>query len=242
MEQENQDLKKQNQALEKRVRFQVIAELQAKLGMLASDEKTSEPQPPPSLEPPLSLPPAPVKPSTDQRTSADKSLTQIKQFFRDRSPEISEPMIVSDSDEDGTAEESEIQFTPKQSIQERNEKAKRKKQAKAQERYKMLMDTALKRSEPWKCGTCSIFFRTAELLRQHNLMEHKEKKKFCNRCPYLAHNQSDLTNHENMHSTNDVKFKTAANGRECKLCHIWFGTNGHLVFHLRQFHLPKPSK
>ena len=246
----------------------VIADLQAKLS--ASDEKTSEPllQPPPleraaaqmpttkitgvqcasvddpvsQKNAPLSLPTAPIQPLTDQRSLADKSLNQIKEFFRDRSPEISEPLIVSDSESNDSDGESEIQFTLNQSKISSKEKAKRKKQAKAKERYKMLMDKALKRQEPWKCGTCSIFFRTAELLRQHNLVEHKEKKKFCNRCPHITNSQSELANHENMHSANDVKYKTATNGRECKLCHIWFGTNGHLLFHLRQFHLPKPSQ
>ena len=87
----------------------IIADLQAKL--LANDENTSEPLlQPPSSELPMSLPPASIQSPTDQRTSADKSLNQIKQFFRDRdrSPEISEPMIVSDTDEDDSAVESEV--------------------------------------------------------------------------------------------------------------------------------------
>ena len=122
----------------------VIADLQAKL--LASDEKTSEPllqQPPleraaaqmPTTKitgvesasvgdpvsqknAPLSLPTAPIQPLTDQRSLADKSLNQIKEFYleRDRSPEISEPMIVSDdSESDDENEQSDLQFVPNQS-------------------------------------------------------------------------------------------------------------------------------
>ena len=62
----------------------VIADLQAKL--LEKDGKTSEPllRTPPLVESSSSLPPAPIQPPADQRTSADKSLTQIKDFFEDR--------------------------------------------------------------------------------------------------------------------------------------------------------------
>ena len=67
---------------------------------------------------PVSLPTAPIQPPTDQRTLADKSLNQIKEFYleRDRSPEISEPMIVSDdSESDDENEQSDLQFVPNQS-------------------------------------------------------------------------------------------------------------------------------
>ena len=118
-----------------------IADLQAKL--LAIDEKTSEPllQTPPLVEPPsttpsddpLSLPPAPIQPPTDQGTSADKSLIQIKNFFedRDRSAEISEPMIIpTDSESDDENEKSDLQFAPNQSQLSNNQIYKRRSRAK----------------------------------------------------------------------------------------------------------------
>ena len=116
---------------------QIINDLRSKL--LAMDEKTSEsPLQPPSLEPPLSLPPAPIQPPTDQRTSTDKSLNQIKQFFRDRSPEISEPMIIpTDSESDDADEKSDVQFAPNQSTLSNNQIYKRKKKAKKTEATKV---------------------------------------------------------------------------------------------------------
>ena len=217
----------------------IIADLQAKL--LANDENTSEPLlQPPSSELPMSLPPASIQSPTDQRTSADKSLNQIKQFFRDRSPEISEPMIVSDSESNDSDVESDIQFTPKKSNQLKNEKARRRSRAEARERAKALMRLALERSEQWKCSTCSRFFTTNAALRQHISTDHK-KRKICKRCPFTAFNRSDLNKHEQTHGRGDVKFKNQAQGRECKLCNVWFGT-GHLASHLCQFHLPDDSK
>ena len=126
----------------------VIADLQAKL--LEKDGKTSEPllQTPPLVEPPLSLPPAPIQPPTDQGTSADKSLIQIKNFFedRDRSAEISEPMIIpTDSESDDEVENSDLQFAPNQSNQTQNEKARRKARAKA------MVRLVRESQKPWKC-------------------------------------------------------------------------------------------
>ena len=230
-----------------------IADLQAKL--LAIDEKTSEPllQTPPLVEPPsttpsddpLSLPPAPIQPPTDQRTSADKSLTQIKKFFedRDRSPEISEPMIIAtDSESDDENEKSDLQFIPNQSNLSRNEKDKQRYRAKAKEKSKALMRLALERSERWKCSTCSSFFTTNEALRQHISTDHKDRK-ICRRCPFTCAKRfsGDVKKHERGHARADVEFKNQTKGRECEICHVWFG-NGRLKAHLFQYHLPNDSK
>ena len=219
----------------------VIADLQAKL--LACDEKTSEPlvlHPPSLFGTPLALPPAPIQPSTDQRSSADKSLTQIKQFFRDRSPEISDPMIVSDdSASDDENENSDLQFIPNQT---RKAKAKRKSSVMVKKEAKAMMRLALERQQPWKCRICSSFFRTSEELHQHIKTDHKDQKHFCNRCPF-SYKNSDIAikKHEQTHYTND-KFKDQAGGRKCELCKIYFTTNDHLFRHLREFHLPNDSK
>ena len=194
-----------------------------------TDEKVSE----------ISEPPSSMQSSS---STLLPSTTQAPNHQRDQSPEIPEPMIVVDSESDDSDGQSDVQFAPNQIKLSYQEKAKRKKQAKAKERAKMMMDSALKRQEPWKCGICSSFFRTDVLLREHILMHHKERKHLCKRCPYSTHGPADLKKHENPHAINDVKFKKAPEGRECTLCHVWFGTNGHLVGHLRQFHLPKPSQ
>ena len=99
------------------------------------------------------------------------------------------------------------------------------------------MDTVLARDDRWKCGNCSRLFPSNDVLRQHILTNHKDRK-ICQRCPYTAGCPSHVKMHEQSHFRNDVKFKNKADGRECKLCHVWFGTNGHLINHLRQFHLP----
>ena len=219
----------------------VIADLHAKL--LASDEKTSEPlvlHPPRLFGTPLALPPAPIQPSTDQRTSADKSLTQIKQFFRDRSPEISEPMIVSDnSDSDDENEKSDLQFIPNQ---RRKAKAKRKSSVLVKKEARAMMHLALDRQQPWKCRICSSFFRTSVELHQHIRTNHKDQKHFCNRCPFSYKNSDKaIKKHEQMHYTND-KFMDQAGGRKCELCKIYFSTNDDFIRHLREFHLPNDSK
>jgi len=217
--------------------------LHTKLEILANDVERSEPflQPPPS-EPPLSSPPAPIQSPTDQRTSADKS-NQIRQFFRDRSSEISESMIVSDSDSDvDDSDEDEIQFTPRQSILEKNEKTKHRSRAKAKENAKTLMRLALDRSEQWKCSTCSSFFTSNAALRQHISTDHKDRE-ICGRCPYTCDKRSrgDVKKHEQGHARADVQFKNQPHGQECKLCNVWFG-NAWFVSHLYRFHLPKDSK
>ena len=104
---------------------------------------------------------------------------------------------------------------------------------------KSLMDAVLAKQDKWKCGNCSQFFPTNAILRQHISTEHTELK-ICRRCPYtLSVSPSHLRVHENAHFRNDVKFKNKTDGRECKLCHVWFGTNGFLINHLRQYHLPE---
>ena len=174
----------------------VIADLQAKL--LASDEKTSEPlvlHPPSLFGTPLALPTAPIQPSTDQRSSADKSLTQIKQFFRDRSPEISDPMIVSDdSASDDENEKPDLQFILNQ---RRKAKAKRKSSVLVKEEAKAMMRLALERQQPWKCRICSSFFRTSEELHQHIKTDHKDQKHFCNRCPFSYKNSDKAIKNTN---------------------------------------------
>ena len=216
----------------------VIADLQAKL--LEKDGKTSEPllQTPPLVEPPLSLPPAPIQPPTDQGTSADKSLIQIKNFFedRDRSAEISEPMIIpTDSESDDEVENSDLQFAPNQSNQTQNEKARRKARAKA------MVRLVRESQKPWKCRICSSFFRTSVELRQHILADHEDQKNFCSRCPYSDKKPYIVKKHQQTHFTND-KFKDQDGGRECEWCKVWFPTNGHFFYHLRQFHLPNDFK
>ena len=203
----------------------VIAELRALL------------QPPSTLGQPLSLPPASTQPPTDQRTSADKSLSQIKQFFRDRSPEISEPMIVSDSESSDSDEESVIQFTPNQSKQASKEKAKRKSRGVAKGVVKSLMDAVFANPKPWNCDICSDSFPTLELFRQHVSVKHKGRN-MCNRCPYIGGSPFNMKKHEQSHAANGVNVKNP----DCKLCHVQFANNGHLVKHLRRFHLPKDSK
>ena len=98
------------------------------------------------------------------------------------------------------------------------------------------MDTIFAKNDRWKCGNCSRLFASYDVLRQHILTNYKDRK-ICNRCPYIAGSPSHVKMHEQSHFRNDVKFKNKADGRECKLCHVWFGTNGHLINHLRQFHL-----
>ena len=208
----------------------IIADLQAKLNMLAPEQK-------PSFKPPFSLPPASTQPSADQRTSSDKSLTQIKQFYQDRSPEISESMIVSDDSESDDENESDLEFAPNASKRSLLiEKNKRERQAKAKERAKMMMDSALAMTEPWKCRICSSFFRTSAELRQHILANHKDQKHFCSRCPYTYNRPDNLKTHQQAHFTNDT-LKNKADGRECKLCKICFADNGHFSTHLHNFHL-----
>ena len=214
--------------------------------LVAKDGKTSEPllRTPPLVEASSSLSPAPIQPPADQRTSADKSLTQIKQFFRDRSPEISEPMIVSDSESNNSDGESDTQFTPNTSKQASKEKAKRKSRGIAKGIVKSLMDAALANPKPWNCGICSDSFPTSQLCRQHVSVKHKGRT-MCSICPYVGGSPSHVKNHEQTHARNAVNVKNQ--DQECKLCpynmgHIKFTSNGHLVSHLRQFHLPKDSQ
>ena len=105
------------------------------------------------------------------------------------------------------------------------------------------MDAVLAKTDPWKCGICSSLFESRAVLRRHILTDHKiednQVLKICKRCPYTNEASYVVKMHEKSHSKNDVKFKDKADGRECKLCHVWFGTNGFLVAHLYKYHLPK---
>ena len=136
LKKENEGLKKENEELKMKVE-----ELQmGNKGLMSAQNQnlleSSEPQivlssprsqsidtPPPLLEPPL----------TQTPTQQDTSTKRVRQYFRDRSPEISEPMIVSDSDEsDDDVQESDVQFVPdrtklsnSQSKYQRRSKAKK---------------------------------------------------------------------------------------------------------------------
>ena len=150
-------------------------------------------------------------------------------------------IIPTDSESDDADEKSDLQFAPNLSNRSSsNEKAKRKAKLNRKERAKKMMDSVLAISNQWKCGTCSRFFRTSVELRQHIVANHKDQKHFCNRCPYSSKSLFNVKKHQQVHFTNDGKFKTE--GRECKLCKIEFATNGHFFYHLRQYHLPNDSQ
>ena len=108
------------------------------------------------------------------------------------------------------------------------------------------MDAVLAKKDQWKCGICCCFFASSAALRQHILTNHKtldnKALKICSRCTYVNEASYVVKMHEQNHSKNDVKFKDKAGGRECKLCHVWFGTNGLLIAHLYKYHLPKDSE
>ena len=240
---EKEELKKENAELKQKVeelektqtlmspKSQNLLESSEPQSMLSLPRPSSIDTPPPLLEPPL----------TQTPTQQDISTDRVRQYFRDRSPEISEPMIVSDSESDDDNEIPDVQFTPNSVNQNKNEKAKRKNRMKAKERAKNWMDTVLRMPEPWKCRICSSSFTTSVELRQHMLADHKDQRHFCKRCPFTEKKSSNLKKHEQGHFRNDVTYKNKPDGRECKLCKIWFATNGHLYYHLRQYHLPKES-
>ena len=244
LKKENEGLKKENEALKKKVeelqmgneslmsaQNQNLLESSEPQIVLSSPRSQSIDTPPPLLEPPL----------TQTPTQQDISTERVRQYFRDRSPEISEPLIVSDSESDDENEVPDVQFAPTSSNQTKNEKAKRRAHTKAKERAKKLMDSVLSNPEPWKCAICSFTFSTSAALRQHVLANHKEQKHFCKRCPYTWKNAYPVKQHEQSHFRNDVNYKNKAEGRECKLCKIWFATNGHLYHHIHQYHLPRDS-
>ena len=144
LKKENEGLKKENEALKKKVE-----ELQMRNeGLMPAQNQnrfeSSEPRvehsplrpsmltPPPLLAPPL----------TQTPTQQDISTDRVRQYFRDRSPEISEPMIVSDSDEsDDALEESDVRFAPDQPRLSNNQKYKRRAKVKKTEVAKVRFDT-----------------------------------------------------------------------------------------------------
>ena len=101
---------------------------------------------------------------------------------------------------------------------------------------KSVEDAVSANLNPWNCDICPDSFPTLELCRQHVSVKHKGRK-MCNRCPYIG-KSSNMKKHEQSHAANGVNVKNP----DCKLCHVQFANNGHLVKHLRRFHLPKDSK
>ena len=106
---------------------------------------------------------------------------------------------------------------------------------------KSLMDAVLAKKDQWKCGICSNLFASRATLCQHILTNHKGLK-ICKRCPYTVEASHKMKLHEQAHCKNDVNYKDTAEGRECKVCHVWLKSNGHLVNHLYKYHLPKTSR
>ena len=243
LKKEVQELKKEIEALKKKNEALLSAKNQKILeSPLVPESPEILDSPEPLIQPPTSFldsPPPLLEPHLTQ-TPTQQETDRVRQFYRERSPEISDPLLVSDSESDDANEEPDVEFAPNSSNQSKNEKARRKKQVKAKERAKKLMDSALAQPKPWKCQTCSATFLNSTELRQHVLAYHKEQKHFCNRCPSSG-SSSEVKKHQQAHFRNDVKFKNKPEGRECTLCRIWFGSNGHLLFHLRKYHLPKNS-
>ena len=246
LKKENEVLKNENEELQKKVqelKTEKEALLSAKNQKISESPVISDSPKPLIWNPPTSFmdsPPPLLEPQLTQ-TPTQQDTDRVRQYYRERSPEISDPLLVSDSESDDANEEPDVQFAPNSSNQSNNEKAKRKQQAKAKERAKKLMNSALAQAEPWKCSICSTFFKTSAALRGHVLADHKDQKYFCKRCPANDKKSYPLKQHEQGHFRNDVKFKNKPEGRECTLCKVWFGTTGHLLFHLRQYHLPKDS-
>ena len=226
---ENEELKKKNETLIPDKNRNILESSESQI--MLSPRSPSIDTPPPLLEPQL----------TQTPTQQDISTDRVRQYFRDQSPEIPEPMIVSDSESDDDNEVSDVKFTPNSVNQERNEKVRRKSQMKAKEMAKKLMDRVLGLSEPWRCRICSSSFATSAELRQHMLADHKNQKYFCKRCPLTGTKSSDVKKHEQKHFRNDVDCKNKPECGDCKLCKIWLPTNGRLYQHLRKYHLPKKS-
>ena len=214
-----------------------IEDLKAGLNTPACDVKVLES--PESQLPPLiikSLIPAstPSLPVPSFETTSKQSLpTEIR--TRERSPEISDPMLVSDDSEYyDPDEEPDVEFAPTQS---RKPKYKTKTTANATK----LMNIAFARLESWKCEICSSFFKTDEALRLHITDNHRGRK-ICQRCPKTKYcRPNELAKHEQRHFRNDLK-KSEPNMRECQLCNVWLFGNGRLVSHIYQFHMPREAK
>ena len=207
-----------------------IEDLKARLNTPACDVKVLEPsesQIPPLI--PASTPSLPV--SLFETTSKQSFPTEIR--AREPSPEISEPMLVSDdSESDDSDEESDLEIAPNQL---RKQKSRTKTKANAQK----LMDIAFARLESWKCHICSRFFKTDEALRLHITANHRGRK-ICQRCPKTYRTPSEGKKHEEGHFRSDLR-KSERNMGECQLCNVWYRKN-NLVKHIYQFHIPREQK
>ena len=148
LKKENKGLKKENEELKKKVeelqmgneglmpaQNQNLLESSEPQIVLSSPRSQSIDTPPPLLEPPL----------TQTPTQQDTSTERVRQYFRDRSPEISEPMIVSDSDEsDDDVQESDVQFVPDRTkLSNSLSKYQRRSKAKKTEVAKVCFQTCM---------------------------------------------------------------------------------------------------
>ena len=212
------------------VKDKEIEDLKRRLNTPACDVQvleSLESQIPPLI--PASTPPLPV-PSFEEASKQSFSADMIR--IREKSPEISDPMLVSEeSESDDPDLESDVEFDP-------NQPRKQKSRTKTQPNAKKLMDIAFARSESWKCEICLRFFKTDEALRLHITANHPGRK-ICQRCPKTTVRPSDMTTHEQRHFRNDLK-KFKPNMRECQLCNVWLGIN--FVNHIYQFHMPGKDK
>ena len=180
----------------------------------------------------------PLLETTSKQSFSTEQIRKFHEENREKSPEISDPMLVTD---DSDSDESDIQFTPNQHKESSKEKLKQKSRAKARANTKTLMKIALAQMEPWKCHICLSFFKTNEALRLHITANHPTRK-MCKRCPKTSfkRHSSDITKHEQIHIRFDLK-KGEPNVYECKLCHVWFGTR-RLATHMYKFHMPREEK
>ena len=147
LKKENTGLKKENEELKKKVE-----ELQmGNEGLMPAQNQNRLESSEPRVElSPLRLsmdtpPPLLVPPLTQTPTQQDISTDRVRQYFRDRSPEISEPMIVSDSDEsDDDVQESDVQFVPDRTkLSNSLSKYQRRSKAKKTEVAKVCFQTCM---------------------------------------------------------------------------------------------------
>ena len=214
------------------VKDKEIEDLKARLNTPAFDVKDLE-----SLEsqiPPLIPALTPPLPALSFEKASKQSFSADMIRNREKSPEISDPMLVSEeSESDDPDEESDVEFAP-------NQLRKQKSRPKTKGNVQKLMDIAFARLESWKCEICLRFFKTDEALRLHIKDNHRGRK-ICQQCPKTFCKPSDVKNHEQRHSINDLK-KSEPNMRECQLCNVWLFGNGRLVSHIYQFHMPREDK
>ena len=241
LKKENEELKKEIEALKKKNETLIPVESQNSLESSETQIIPRSPSidtPPPLFEPQLAQTPA----------QQDITNDRVRQYLRDRSPEISEPLDVSDSESGDDNPVSDVpieQLCPSISSNQKqkmyNEKAKQKAEMKSKKRAKKLMSKALSQPDPWKCVICPCIFSNSNALRQHVEATHPDQKHFCKFCPCSDKHASRIKLHEEVHGKNEAKYKNSIGGRECKLCKIWFRRTRHLEYHLRQYHLPNDS-